>query len=182
MKKSQPGDRELLADVNACPVDREAAMMSLLSDKEPGLEALIAPLLRHENLALRTSAIIAILGRLGLDEYFQMVMGFLAGDEESGVRTAAAKSLEMFVTYTGRAREEALRELLRVFLTADDRWVQMSTYDAVVRIVKGTWSSTLKEVFSLKTDVDWQVLRSAAAEVGLTELLEAVAKREGIVE
>jgi hypothetical protein len=159
--KSLPEDRDVLANPDLAPLERDAALARLLADGVVDeLRSIVEPLVWHSSELLRSAALNYFLHYLGADEYVAVALERLDGgktDSDSQEAGQAAYALGQYVAHTGRQRLLIYQRLIEVLEESENPYVQHVCYEALLR-AEGCRFPNVTLDFDRARDVDWKLI------------------------
>lgn len=159
-RKSKPEDDTLIYDENADPVERASAISRLTVDGFTDIEPLLAQILRHESLFLRSQSIISLLGFFHKSRYIDDAVQMLHSDPEWMARGDAVFALSRFASRTGEQRKPIIRELVQCLMRDENSAVQRKCYEGLLLLLAPERKrSSIPDNFNRERDVDWELLK-----------------------
>jgi hypothetical protein len=160
IRKSKPGDENLVSDESTKPSDRSGAITRLAVDRRLEFEPQFVKLLDHPEELLRAGAIKALVVFFRLNKYLPIAVKMLAKDKSHYVRSDSAFALGMYAFAGQRDEEMVLRALAGAIQRDSATLVVYTAYQYVLRILDpDADTSHLSTSINRDRDVDWDLLR-----------------------
>jgi len=159
---------DLLDDLRAGTIEAEdiPAVLRCFADAfAVEAEADIEELVVHDAPEVRAAAVEVLVMHWRIAEYRPLCEYLLRYDEDSGVRSAAARGLGVLLSQT--RDKTALRQLLEAARDPQEaRRVRQATYLAALDVIGAAPVRQHGGRFSLRRDVDWRLVDDLLAESG----------------
>lgn len=163
MGKARSGDKDLLRDKSADPIERALAINLLGVDRRFDAEGEICALLKDPEDVVRGEAIRVLLGLWRREEHLCLAEDWALRGQSTTLRMEAVSAFDQYlVDPTAPSRRRALRILASVVDTDPDDFVKRRAYESIWHCLRG-WSCPMRSVYEFDPtrDVDWTLVESA---------------------